>query len=291
MQSISGEERILSILNGIRHPNILELLGSYTLRDEVSLIFPLASQSLKAVFSSDERPPGFETDFNIITALPGLASALQALHFYVNDGVSFIGCHHDLKPDNVLLMDGKFILSDFGLSTFKDHAATSDSYFRVGQSYYFAPECEDCENDFQLNHIARSSDIWSLGCIFLEMLVYMARGAAGVANFTKDRKVTFGGYFVTSTFHHGKLPNAAVQDSILQMRQTVSDDGLFLLVELADNMLSIRPQERPNAQSTLETIRQVAVKHTANIIQSLFENLTRSATDVDLTIEKEAFTS
>ncbi|KAH7573197.1 hypothetical protein ACOSQ2_006958 [Xanthoceras sorbifolium] len=81
--------------------------------------------------------------------------------------------HCDLKPDNILLVPGKrgggFVakLGDFGLAKrgrqSKRHKLLLSSYLR-GTTMYLAPETV-------VDHVQEfPSDVWSLGCVVLEML-------------------------------------------------------------------------------------------------------------------------
>jgi serine/threonine protein kinase len=72
--------------------------------------------------------------------------------------------HKDIKPQNVLVYKGTILLTDFGIS--RDWTK-ADRETTTGQTpmtpKYCAPEVADwCPRN-------SSSDIWSLGCIFLEM--------------------------------------------------------------------------------------------------------------------------
>jgi serine/threonine protein kinase len=288
--SIDDELRVLSILNCLKHPNILELLGSYTLQEKYNFLFPLASQTLTTYLSSSNQTLGFPEHTSVILALPGLASALEALHLYAWEDVSLIGCHHDIKPDNILIMEDRFILADFGLSTFKDTSKGSDTYFRFGQGFYFAPECEDYDDDFIRHRIGRASDIWSLGCVIAELLVFMTGGATAVKKFKQDRRVTFGGYFTTSTFHYGKAPNPAVERCLDEMQTTAPDEATSELIVLTRDMLSLEPEKRPRASQTLKRLRSLALKNICSTIQRDYDDLGNSSLSFDFLLEKERFT-
>lgn len=288
-RSINDEQRVLSILNGLKHPNILELLGSYTLQGKHNLLFPLAPRTLSSYLSSKDQMLGFADYVSILLAFPGLVSALQALHSYIWESVSLIGCHHDIKPDNVLIMDNRFVLADFGLSTFKDPSKGSETFFRSGQGFYFAPEYEDYKNDFQKHPIRRKSDIWSLGCVLLELLVFIALGAEGVENFRHDRRVTFGGYFTIATFHHGRDPNQGVQQYLAKLHGTAPDEGRSDLIALISEMLSIEPEKRPSALQALRRLRCLALKHIFREIQDDYDDLDNASLPFDFLLEKEKF--
>lgn len=117
------ELRNLSILNHLRYPNILELLSAYTYDGRHNLAFSCARGGDLAPFLPNERPPYFEADESLVVALAGLASAIEQVHFFAAHTIklSLIGCHHDLKPGNVLVDNSPFMLADFGLSKLREH--------------------------------------------------------------------------------------------------------------------------------------------------------------------------
>lgn len=89
-----------------------------------------------------------------------LATAVQYLH------VNRIR-HKDLKPQNILVKGTKVLITDFGTAldwTDRSRATTTGNPGPYSAAYA-APEVADRENR------SESSDIWSLGCVFLEMTV------------------------------------------------------------------------------------------------------------------------
>lgn len=120
-EAFERECRVLSFLNCLNHPNIVELLGSYTHDGVHSLLFPLAECDLSNLLQRSTLP-AFKSESDYIFALCGLASALELLHkFSLRDlDIKLIGFHHDIRPHNILVQSDRFLLADFGLSTFKD---------------------------------------------------------------------------------------------------------------------------------------------------------------------------
>ncbi|KAJ4042813.1 hypothetical protein NW763_011633 [Fusarium oxysporum] len=107
----------------------------------------------------------------------GLLAALDAIHN--SQGVQSYGRHEDIKPENILWFKldnephGLLVLEDFGLTKF--HRERSRSFTRntnVGYTYTYAPPEIDIKGGF----MSRSSDVWSFGCVLLEMVCWLLGG-------------------------------------------------------------------------------------------------------------------
>ncbi len=88
-----------------------------------------------------------------------IASALQHAHNY---GI----IHRDLKPSNLFFdSDGKLILGDFGIAHDTHDADITADGITVGTYAYMAPEQICAEGS-----ITGKADLYSLGCVMVEML-------------------------------------------------------------------------------------------------------------------------
>ncbi|XP_020597177.1 mitogen-activated protein kinase kinase kinase 3-like [Phalaenopsis equestris] len=75
------------------------------------------------------------------------------------DNMGYVHC--DIKPDNILIVDGEAKITDFGLLTRVGEESTKRNI--RGTPLYVAPKSASC-NDYNV-----AADIWALGCSMSEM--------------------------------------------------------------------------------------------------------------------------
>ncbi|KAM4105200.1 hypothetical protein ACJW30_06G214500 [Castanea mollissima] len=167
------------VLSQLRHPNLVELIGSCP--EDFSLIYEyLPNGSLEDRLSCrDNSPPlSWQTRIRIATEL---CSVLVYLHS--NKPHSIV--HGDLKPSNILL-DLNFVskLSDFGICRmlFQDRGSSNNTtVFHItdpkGTFAYIDPEF------LQTGELTTKSDVYSFGVIVLQLLT--SRPAFLIANEVK----------------------------------------------------------------------------------------------------------
>ncbi|KAL3417615.1 protein kinase domain-containing protein [Phlyctema vagabunda] len=191
-----NERTILDALSVEPNAHILLCLQAWTTQGSSYLLFPLADGDLSHLLRSpgprkltqfalnfreygtpDLASANRKTDvIEIVKQFKGLCGALKYIHDYTprdtNARLRRIGFHHDLKPENILVFDNgpgsTWKICDFGSGTVKFVSADSESeiYNRkesTGDPVYSAPEY------VIEGKVWRAKDIWSLGCIFLEV--------------------------------------------------------------------------------------------------------------------------
>ncbi|XP_058746703.1 probable L-type lectin-domain containing receptor kinase S.7 [Vicia villosa] len=151
----------LSIIAGLRHKNLVQLLGWCVEKGELLLVYDfMPNGSLdKMLYKEPERGKllTWSNRFNIVV---GLASVLVYLHQECEQRV----IHRDIKTGNVLL-DGNFNarLGDFGLAKLMDHDKSPVSTLTAGTMGYLAPEY------LQYGKATDKTDVFSYGIVVLEV--------------------------------------------------------------------------------------------------------------------------
>jgi serine/threonine protein kinase len=117
------------------------------------------------------------------------------------------GYHHDIKPQNILHFSamadtqnptsdyGIFQIADFGIGKFHSLNSGSGTGTFRGTPTYAAPESkvfvrshtEDKKDTKPGLKLSRPYDIWSLGCVLLEVAVWLVFGTDGLKDFNDER--------------------------------------------------------------------------------------------------------
>ncbi|KAF9873488.1 heterokaryon incompatibility protein [Colletotrichum karsti] len=186
----------LEKLRNYKSNHLIKPIAAYQHNEDRCLLFPWAQGGNLAEYWS--RNSGNSLTRNqlawIFGQLTGLFEALEELH--ANN------CRHgDLKPENILLFidvnnNMTLQIADMGLTTFHElEAATKIRRAQEiltktppGTSRYEPPETGKDRERRLLVHETRSRayDIWSMGCVILELLVWLAYGFDTVRKFRED---------------------------------------------------------------------------------------------------------
>lgn len=147
----------IDTMKDLDHPNIVSYLGCE--RKELSISIFLEYIPGGSIGSCLRKHGKFEEP--VVSSLT--RQVLQGLSYLHNEGI----LHRDLKADNILLdLDGTCKISDFGISKKTDNIYGNDSSNSMqGSVFWMAPEVIRSQG---LGYSAKV-DIWSLGCVVLEM--------------------------------------------------------------------------------------------------------------------------
>ncbi|KAJ8773032.1 hypothetical protein K2173_028209 [Erythroxylum novogranatense] len=165
-EHVSDATRILreiKLLRLLRHPDIVEIKhimlppSRREFRD-IYVVFELMESDLHQVIKANDDLTPEHHQFFLYQLLRGLKYTHSANVF-----------HRDLKPKNILAnADCKLKICDFGLARVSFNDAPSAIFWTdyVATRWYRAPEL--CGSFF--SKYTPAIDIWSIGCIFAEML-------------------------------------------------------------------------------------------------------------------------
>jgi len=149
--------REIKLAASLTHPHILPLYDSGTADDLLYYVMPnMEGQSLRDRLDRERQLPLDDA----IKITQEVASALDYAH---RQHV----VHRDVKPENILLHEGSALVADFGIGKAVSEAESSitQTGIAMGTPTYMSPEQATGDS-----HLDGRSDLYSLGCVFYEML-------------------------------------------------------------------------------------------------------------------------
>lgn len=148
--------REISLLKQLQHPNIVRLYDVVHTEKKLTLVFEFLDQDLKKYLDAcgDQGLEPFTIKSFLFQLLRGVAYCHQ--HRVL---------HRDLKPQNLLInMEGELKLADFGLARAFGIPVRKYTH-EVVTLWYRAPDVLMGSTKY-----STPVDIWSVGCIFAEMI-------------------------------------------------------------------------------------------------------------------------
>ncbi|MCJ1481250.1 hypothetical protein MMC06_001407 [Schaereria dolodes] len=154
---VGALDQEIDTMQHLEHPNIVQYLGCE--RKEYSISIFLEYISGGSVGSCLRKHGKFEE--SVVSSLT--RQTLAGLAYLHAEGI----LHRDLKADNILLdTDGTCKISDFGISKRSDNIYGNDiTNSMQGSVFWMAPEVIRSQGQ----GYSAKVDIWSLGCVVLEM--------------------------------------------------------------------------------------------------------------------------
>ncbi len=161
LAAIVGADRFLAEIKttaNLQHPHILPLYDSGEAGPDLFYVMPyLEGESLRERLDREHQLPVSDA----VLIATNIAEALDYAH---RKGV----IHRDIKPANVLLLDGKPVVADFGISLAVGEAGggrLTETGLSLGTPQYMSPEQAMGDRE-----VDGRSDIYSLGALLYEML-------------------------------------------------------------------------------------------------------------------------
>lgn len=279
--TIDKINREIDTLKKIRHfetNHIIKAIASFEKGENpvaYSIIFPWAERGNLNHFWKFESQKIRTTDksfhaflIDVLTQLAGVTEAVAEMH---ERGIR----HGDIKPDNILCFPDKsrsaisvrLVVTDVGTS--KEHLRSTTQQWehkdattiQIWSARYAAPELnEELDRDSQtaLKVVPRMFDVWSLGCVFVEFLLWLLYGMKEMERFQGERK-TFhensGDATVVSQAVHKWLNHARAQGHFPQdtaLRKVVGLVVEKLLVVQVERLVDLHERQRQPMQVPTE---------------------------------------
>ncbi len=283
------------------HRHIIKLLATFEHRGRYSMILPLAEENLRQ-FWAHSKPSSISAHW-YFEQIAGIATALSYIHndLVTPDSRPVSGFHMDLKPENILIgKDGlaarsTWKISDFGCSHMKPRESSLELPPHPGLGTYEPPECQ-----LDLPQ-SQAYDIWSLGCILLECVVWLMNGSGAIEAFAEDRlkDVELSGnifkddYFFTLEFNGSLKPFRAItRPAVIKRIQDLNSDpncseAIFeLLYLIRDGLLQVDQSRRLKANylsHRLELIHNTAKR----LLEPDPQSISHSTSDAQVTEIKD----
>jgi serine/threonine protein kinase len=268
------EKKMLKVLADHPHPDIVPHITSWSQANEYYILYPAARYSLREYMRTVDPVPFTKLQtLWFLRQLLGLALAIDHVHKLKHptnteknpSTEAYWGCHFDIKPENILVFEkvrhkhSRFKITDFGVGVFNQAGnqgarshLTSDAR---GTETYFAPDKE------RLGRVSRPFDMWALGCVYLELMVWLFRffdGSAGdfsTARFDytradpRNRTDRFwlstptpqGSEYKLHPIVEGKLKE-------LKDKRCVGMPAFQQIISAVENLLKIEPDDRWGAE-------------------------------------------
>ncbi|KXH42603.1 protein kinase domain-containing protein [Colletotrichum simmondsii] len=265
-----NEAAILRRLKDHNHPHIIKALATYTQGSRHYFVFPWArggnlrdfwinqpNLSLEAEHVATQDWSGYYKWF--FKQLLGLSSAIEEMHYPKKEPQQ--SCRHgDLKPENILCFSGTeigqhlipigvhLVVADVGHA--KVHEEATERRYEPtitprGTMMYSPPEAELRTPEAR----SRRYDIWSLGCLYLEFLIWMLYGNTTLEYFRRD--------IGSGQPYYRKEPEVGLKDSVKKWIKAIEEDprciptretAIGRLINLIENrMLIVKAEVRRDA--------------------------------------------
>ncbi|GAA5985366.1 hypothetical protein JCM11641_006378 [Rhodosporidiobolus odoratus] len=234
--------REIKLLQGLRHPNVVELVEMLVSKGHVYMVMGYLDHDLTGVL---HHPTITFTPAHLKSLMQQF---LRGLGFIHRRGV----LHRDLKGSNILLSkNGELKIADFGLARFFQRNRGNDYTNRVITQWYKPPELL-----FGATVYGEAVDMWSAGCIFLELFarrpVFQGQDEIHqlevIFRVTGTPNVKFWPGLHDLPWYELVKPKEVLES---KLRETFAKWLSPAALDLADRLLSLNPAGRPTADEAL----------------------------------------
>ena len=232
------------------HINIINIYDIFIYNKDICIIFELMDTNL---YQMIQYPP---RNYNETYVKYILNEILNAINFMHTNHIM----HRDIKPQNILIKNNQIKICDFGLSKLiedeKDVRQPLTDH--VVTRWYRAPEVI-----LKYKNYSYPIDIWSIGCIFAELLLILPNSSSD-----NTKSVLFPG---KSDFSLSPTASRTIQ----------SDDQLIKIIEVIGEISQSDLDEMDISSEIQAKLKTIKINKTADI-DSIFDTYDISCDCINL---------
>ncbi|KAI0505812.1 kinase-like protein [Xylaria bambusicola] len=255
----------------LNHPHLIRQIATIEQGKSYYIIFPWASGGNLSDFWKSPRTP--ETEYLkpltwCLEQMFGLADALFALHHKLGDHkLDGMHCRHgDLKPENILYFDGTLVIADVGVS--KVHVLGTDLRHDPTNTKATTPCYEPPEAETDTKR-PRRYDMWSLGCIFMEFIIWLLEGYGAIEDFKKQRRGNDDPFPQKGAYYQHNKPEPAIVHPVvtakieaLRQHPRCTSQLTSLLKLISEDLIVVDPLKRAEAGELRDKLRGIVRQRT-----------------------------
>ncbi|KAI0872386.1 kinase-like protein [Hypoxylon argillaceum] len=274
------EKQNLVAIQDLKHPHLVRHIATVQQGSRFYVIFPWADGGNLSDFWKRD-PDALQTRDPALfmwslQQMHGIVKALSALH-----GVN---CRHgDLKPENILHFQtssdpavenkqyGALVIADVGVSRVHSQATefrSNPTNTNATTLCYEAPEAEYDKHSPR----RRRYDMWSVGCVFTEFVIWLLYGERAISEFRSLRRREDDQFPQKGAYYRSTRGTTEVHPVVRRAFDTLVTDprcgkgtGLAELVSLITNdLIVIDPGERAEAGELEEKFENIVQKAKEN---------------------------
>ncbi|KAK4340005.1 hypothetical protein RND71_041467 [Anisodus tanguticus] len=245
LKPLSNDEFVGQVraIGDMKHPNLLALLGYYNTKDEKLLLLKFAPNGSLynrihgGKGTRDRIPFRWSTRLSVVR---GVARALEYLHLNCSSSTAAVVPHGNLKSSNVFLDENDEVrVADYGLTSL---IALPIATQRMVS--YRSPEY------LSYKKVSKKSDIWSFGCLLLELLT------GRVSLHSAPPRVT--GADLCSWVHRAVREEwtAEIFDTEIAVQRS-ANSGMLRLLQIALRCCDKLPEKRPEVSELLREVDSI----------------------------------
>jgi serine/threonine protein kinase len=258
------ERNVLRQISALGHHHLLKAITTFERGETRYLLFPWADGGdLREFWMQGDviRPPTEGLILEALGQLLGLADAILWLHHLKLS-------HGDVKPENILRFEdgtvvGNLRLGDMGLA--KQHALETQLRRHGTTTVFTTPRYQPPEvATLPKEPRSRSYDVWSLGCIYLEFMIWLLHGPDDLRDFDarlRDNYSLASGFYVLETpLRAARLHDEVKRELefILHHQRCGENTALGDLAGFVQaRMLDVDPMRRADSEEVVMTLTKI----------------------------------